>query len=109
MMHIQIYQRTGRIPSGNQTRRIGPPTDQCPDPYIEIHPSLASKLGIVDGQWTTVASRRGEVTHLIVRTIRPDTVFVPYHWGGKRSINQVTISAQDPISKILNLKQKCIR
>lgn len=92
--------------SGTQTRRIGPLVDQYPEPKIEIHPRLADQLGICDGAWTTVATRRGEVTlqaH-VVKTIRPDTVFVPYHWPGKRSINRCTITAQDPVSKIPEFK-----
>ena len=44
-----------------------------------------------------------------VQTIRPDTVFVPYHWPGSQSINQVTISAQDPISKIPEYKVCAVR
>jgi len=101
---------TGRVVSqflsGTQTRRIGPLMDQYPEPLIEIHPQLAEKLGVTDGGWTTVETRRSSVTlkAQVVRTIRPDTVFVPYHWPGKRSANRCTISAQDPISKIPEFK-----
>ena len=58
-----------------------------------------------------IESRRGVCTlraH-IVSTIRPDTIFVPYHWGGRRSINLVTIDAQDPISKIPEFKVCAVR
>ena len=54
---------TGRVVSlflsGNQTRRIGPLVDQYPEPRLELHPSLATKLGIADGDWVTVETRRG--------------------------------------------------
>ena len=97
--------------SGTQTRRIGPLVGQCPEPMIEMHPHLAKKLGVVDGDWATVQSRRGSCTLQVqvVTTIRPDTIFVPYHWAGKRSINQVTIAAQDPISKIPEYKVCAVR
>ncbi|MCA9218235.1 MAG: molybdopterin-dependent oxidoreductase, partial [Planctomycetales bacterium] len=101
---------TGRVVSqflsGTQTRRIGPLVDQYPEPKIEIHPTLADRLGIHDGTWTTVETRRGKLTlqAMVVKTIRPDTIFVPYHWPGKRSVNQCTVSAQDPISKIPEFK-----
>lgn len=101
---------TGRVVSqflsGTQTRRIGPLLDQYPEPRIEMHPRLAEKLELVDDQWATVETRRGAATLQVqvVKTIRPDTIFVPYHWAGKRSINQCTISAQDPISKIPEFK-----
>jgi assimilatory nitrate reductase catalytic subunit len=110
-----IILTTGRVVSqflsGTQTRRIGPLVDQYPEPRVEMHPRLAEKLGIADGDWTTIESRRGSCTlrAQVVTTIRPDTVFVPYHWAGARSINQVTIAAQDPISKIPEFKVCAVR
>jgi assimilatory nitrate reductase catalytic subunit len=101
---------TGRVVShflsGVQTRRIRPLVDQCPDPYIEVHPQLAEKIGLAQGDRATVETRRGSITlpvH-VVKTIRPDTLFIPYHWPGDKSANQVTIAAQDPISKIPEYK-----
>lgn len=105
-----IWLTTGRVVSqylsGTQTRRIGPLVDQYPNPKMEIHPRLALKLGIKDGDWVTVKTRRGQITvkAMVVNTIRPDTVFVPYHWGGKQSINMLTQRALDPISKIPEFK-----
>jgi assimilatory nitrate reductase catalytic subunit len=85
--------------------------DQYPEPRVEIHPQLAKKLDVTDGEWITVESRRGSCTlrAQVVRTIRPDTVFVPYHWAGPKSINQLTIAAQDPISKIPEYKVCAVR
>jgi len=106
---------TGRVVShflsGTQTRRIGPLVDQYPEPRLELHPQLAEKMGIADGDWTIAQSRRGDITlrAMVVRTIRPDTVFVPYHWAGRKSINQLTIAAQDPISKIPEYKVCAVR
>jgi assimilatory nitrate reductase catalytic subunit len=110
-----IVLTTGRVVSqflsGTQTRRIGPLLDMDPNPFLEIHPRLAERLGIADGAWATAESRRGRITvrARVVATIRPDTVFVPYHWPGRRSINQLTISAQDPISKIPEFKACAVR
>jgi assimilatory nitrate reductase catalytic subunit len=110
-----IILTTGRVVSqflsGAQTRRIGPLVDQYPEPRIELHPQLAAKLGIQDGDWMTAQTRRGEITlrAMVVRTIRPDTVFVPYHWAGRKSINRLTIAAQDPISKIPEYKVCAVR
>jgi assimilatory nitrate reductase catalytic subunit len=105
-----IFLTTGRVVSqflsGTQTRRIGPLVKQYPEPRIEMHPRLAEKLGIADGEWTTAETRRGRMTlkAMVVTTIRPDTVFIPYHWAGKKSANQLTVAAQDPISKIPQYK-----
>jgi assimilatory nitrate reductase catalytic subunit len=105
-----LFLTTGRVVShflsGTQTRRIGPLVKQYPEPRIEMHPRLAEKLHIKDGEWTTAETRRGSITlrAMVVTTIRPDTIFVPYHWPGRKSINQLTVAAQDPISKIPQYK-----
>jgi assimilatory nitrate reductase catalytic subunit len=105
-----IFLTTGRVVSqylsGNQTRRIGPLVDQYPEPLCEMHPMLAAKLGIVNGETVCVRTRRGEirVPAQVVRTVRPDTVFVPYHWPGNKSANLLTNRALDPISKIPEYK-----
>jgi assimilatory nitrate reductase catalytic subunit len=105
-----LFLTTGRVVSqflsGTQTRRIGPLVKQYPEPRIEIHPRLAAKLGIADGEWTTCETRRGAITlrAMVVTTIRPDTIFIPYHWAGDKSVNRLTVAAQDPISKIPQYK-----
>jgi assimilatory nitrate reductase catalytic subunit len=106
---------TGRVVSqylsGTQTRRIGGLVDLCPEPYVEIHPTLAEQHGIVDGEWMIVESRRGQVRlkAKVVTTIRPDTVFIPYHWASEQSANLLTIRAYDPISKIPEYKKAAVR
>src|SRR5262245_26180136 len=101
---------TGRVVShflsGEQTRRIGPLVDQCPEPYIEMHPQTAAKLDLSEGELATAETRRGRCTLpvRIVRTIRPDPILIPYHWPGELSANQLTIAAQDPVSKIPEYK-----
>jgi assimilatory nitrate reductase catalytic subunit len=105
-----LFLTTGRVVSqflsGTQTRRIGPLVDQYPEPRLELHPRLAEKLGIADGEWATCETRRGAITvrAMVVTTIRPDTVFIPYHWAGEKSANRLTVAAQDPISKIPQYK-----
>lgn len=105
-----IILTTGRVVSqflsGTQTRRIGPLVEQCPEPFIEMHPLLAEEYGIQNGDWARVSSRRGEVTMecRVVKTIRPDTIFIPFHWPEKKSVNLLTNNAIDPISKIPEFK-----
>ena len=110
-----VYLTTGRVISqylsGAQTRRIGALVDQYPEPLCEIHPNLAESLGVSDGDLVRLTSRRGSMTApaKVVATIRPDTVFVPYHWPGDKSINQLTKRALDPISKIPEYKVSAVR
>jgi assimilatory nitrate reductase catalytic subunit len=110
-----IILTTGRVVShylsGTQTRRIGALVDQYPQPVCEIHPLLAGKLGISEGDFVKVESRRGYVTVRanVVKTIRPDTVFIPYHWPLDRAANNMTVRAIDPISNIPEYKICAVR
>jgi assimilatory nitrate reductase catalytic subunit len=105
-----IWLTTGRVVSqylsGTQTRRIAGLVAQYPEPLCEIHPRLAERIGVSEGDAVTVTSRRGAMTlpaH-VVTTIRPDTVFIPYHWSGARAVNQLTNRAVDPISQMPEFK-----
>ena len=110
-----VYLTTGRVVSqylsGTQTRRIGGLVDIYPEPRVEIHPRLAAQHGISTGDWITVTTRRSEITlqALVVKTIRPDTVFIPYHWPGERSANRLTHRTLDPRSKIPEFKVSACR
>jgi assimilatory nitrate reductase catalytic subunit len=114
-LEYPIILTTGRVVSqylsGTQTRRIGSLVAQYPQPLCEIHPKLAAELGIEDGDFVSVESRRGQVVlrAQVVRTIRPDTVFVPYHWPHDRSANNCTIRAIDPVSNIPEYKICAVR
>ncbi len=109
------YLTTGRVVSqylsGTQTRRIGALVDQYPEPKLELHPKLALEHGINTGDFVTITTRRSAITlpAMIVRTIRPDTVFIPYHWPGKRSANLLTHRTLDPRSKIPEYKVSACR
>ena len=97
--------------SGNQTRRLGYLTDQSPAPWAEVHPDTASALDIADGDAVRLTTRRGTtvLTARVVGTIRPDTVFVPYHWAPPIAANQLTISRFDPTSGIPNYKACAVK
>ena len=101
---------TGRVVyhylSGNQTRRVPFLREQAPHPWVELHEQTAERLGIVDGEWATVRTRRGEVTlrALVVRSIRPDTLFIPYHYGHSEAANILTNPIMEPMMKIPEYK-----
>ncbi|MBB6628583.1 molybdopterin oxidoreductase family protein [Nocardioides sp. KIGAM211] len=100
-----LHLTTGRVlaqyQSGAQTRRVRALTDT--GPFVELHPLLARRLGTADGEPVTVTTRRGSMTApaRVVATIRPDTVFVPFHWVGA---NRLTNDALDPSSRMPEFK-----
>jgi assimilatory nitrate reductase catalytic subunit len=110
-----VWYTTGRVISqylsGTQTRRIAALVEQYPEPLCEIHPRLAEQHGIADGDRVRVTSRRGTITvpANVVTTIRPDTVFIPYHWAGALAANQLTNPVLDPESKIPEFKVCAVR
>jgi len=113
--HFPVFLTTGRVVSqylsGTQTRRIGPLVDQYPEPRLEMHPGLADAHGIAEGDWVTITTRRRAITlrAQVVRTIRPDTVFIPYHWPDRQSANRLTHRTLDPRSRIPEYKVSACR
>lgn len=101
---------TGRVVfhylSGNQTRRVDFLMEQCPVPYAEMHPELASQYNLVNGDKVTLTTRRSSMTVdvKLTKAIRKDTVFIPYHWGKELSVNQLTNPALDPVSRMPEFK-----
>ncbi len=76
-----------------------------------MHPILAAELGVSSGDLVKVTSRRGSITvpAEVVETIRPDTVFIPFHWPGDKAANKLTNRALDPSSKIPEYKVCAVR
>jgi assimilatory nitrate reductase catalytic subunit len=105
-----VFLVTGRVltqyQSGAQTRRVPELVAAEPAPYVELHPQLAQRLGIDDGDRVVVTSERGEVTAAarLSADIRHDTVFMPFHWAGEGSANRITNDATDPISGMPEFK-----
>jgi assimilatory nitrate reductase catalytic subunit len=78
---------------------------------VEVHPDLAEACRLNEGDRVRVVSRRGaaEVLVRITETVRPDTVFMPFHWGGSSSANLLTNPALDPVSKMPEFKVCAVR
>jgi assimilatory nitrate reductase catalytic subunit len=105
-----LYLVTGRVlahyQSGAQTRRVAALTRAAPEPFVELHPQLARRLAVDDGDEVAVTSPRGTAVARarITTAIRPDTVFMPFHWPGEGMANAVTNDATDPISGMPEFK-----
>jgi anaerobic selenocysteine-containing dehydrogenase len=81
--------------------------DRAPHAYVEIHPTDAARLEIGMGDLVEITSPHGrwEGVAMVVDTVRPGEVFVPFHYGhGAQSANQHTWYARDPISHQPQLK-----
>jgi NADPH-dependent sulfite reductase flavoprotein alpha-component len=87
-----------------KTGKVAKLTRLNPDPFVEIHPADAERLGIADTDLVEVASRRGRAVLPAVLTdrVRPGDCFAPFHWndrfGEYLAINAVTNDAVDPVS-----------
>ena len=105
-----VFLTTGRVlaqyQSGTQTRRLAELTVIAPRPQAELHPALARRHGIRDGDEVRVTTRRGRATFeaRLTEAIREDTVFVPFHWGGEGKANTLTNPALDPTSRMPEFK-----
>jgi assimilatory nitrate reductase catalytic subunit len=97
---LQHYQ------SGAQTRRVAKLNDSMPHAYVEIHPMLAERIGIEGIDDIRITSKRGSMVAQarISPDIRPDTVFVPFHFADEGMVNAVTNSATDPVSGMPEFK-----
>jgi len=106
---------TGRVlahyQSGAQTRLVDELVAAAGPMFVEIHPETAETVGITDGAQVAVASRRGRTvaTARLRADVRPDTVFLPFHWPGDGSANRLTNPALDPISGMPEFKACAVR
>jgi assimilatory nitrate reductase catalytic subunit len=106
---------TGRVvaqyQSGAQTRRVEELNAAAPGPFVELHPRLAARLGAAEGDPVAVVSRRGRAVApaRITHAIRPDTVFMPFHWPGEGRANTLTNPALDPTSRMPEFKACAVR
>ncbi|MCH0567502.1 MULTISPECIES: molybdopterin oxidoreductase family protein [unclassified Streptomyces] len=106
---------TGRVvsqyQSGAQTRRVAELNRAAPGPFVELHPRLAARLGAAEGDLLAVESRRGRAVApaRITTAIRPDTVFMPFHWPGEGRANVLTNPALDPTSRMPEFKVCAVR
>lgn len=106
---------TGRVvaqyQSGAQTRRVAELNAAAPGPYLELHPRLAERIGVTEGDPVAVTSRRGRAVApaRITVAIRQDTVFMPFHWAGEGRANTLTNPALDPVSRMPEFKVCAVR
>jgi assimilatory nitrate reductase catalytic subunit len=78
---------------------------------LEIHPATAAALGVADGDQVRLHNERGEcwARATFSRSIRRDTVFLPFHFPDRQRANLLTTDATDPISGMPEFKVAAVR
>ena len=100
---------TGRVHAhyhtGTMTRNSPSLEREIKECYLEMHPLDAVDLGVADGDWVVVASRRGSVSTRakLTRGAGRKIVFMPFHFVESRA-NILTNPIFDPIAKIPEFK-----
>ncbi|WP_162485450.1 molybdopterin oxidoreductase family protein [Deinococcus deserti] len=101
---------TGRLgnqyQSGSQTRRN--PALRA-DAAVQMHPDTAREHGLRAGEPVTLRTAHGETTLpvLLAPGIRPDTVFVPFHWPGTANL-LTSPESLDPLSRMPAFKATAV-
>jgi len=104
------YLTTGRLlgqyQSGTQTRRVVSLTKSEPASVVEMHGTLARRIGVGAGDLVVLRSRRGRAVMEVRITdgIRADTVFAPFHYSGEGAVNLLTNPVLDPHSRMPEFK-----
>ncbi|MGB1191715.1 MAG: molybdopterin oxidoreductase family protein, partial [Pseudomonadales bacterium] len=98
--HFHTRTRTGKIGNINKF---------SPTPYMEINPDAALQLGLEQGEYVRVVSRRGDAVVMVQLTHRvpSDMVFIPFHYHD--CVNRLTLGLLDPYSRQPAFKQCAVK
>lgn len=84
------------------------------EPYVEIHPETAARLGIAAAEIVALDSTTGGATvrALITGRVAQDMVFVPMHWSDQNTanglVNRLFPAHCDPVSGQPELKHSAV-
>lgn len=78
--------------------------------YIEVGPVTAEKLGLADGDYALVTSRRGEVKTKVkvLDILEENVVYMPFHYA-EGAANMLTSTALDPTTRTPELKVAAVK
>ncbi len=76
-----------------------------PEAHVFLNPDDAASMGVVDGDFVRVSSRRGsiELSARLSHRDTPGTCFIPFHFR-EAAANVLTIDEIDPDGKIPEFK-----
>jgi formate dehydrogenase major subunit/formate dehydrogenase alpha subunit len=96
--------------SATMTMREPGVVDKQEDPFVEIHAEDASNLGIADGEWLRLVSRRGELearAHVSDR-VYPGLVWMALHFS-EAKVNWLTHDVGDSLIGTPEFKTSAVR
>ncbi len=85
------------------------------EPFVELHPQLAARLSVADGDLVQITSRRGtvQIKAAITDRVPEGVLFLPMHWGDQfapgNAANYLTISAIGRVAKQPELKHCAVQ
>ena len=96
--------------SATMTMRESGITDKQEDPFFEISAEDASNLGLAEGDWARISSRRGslEARTAISDRVYPGLVWMALHFEGAK-VNWLTHDIGDPMIGTPEYKISAVR
>ena len=96
--------------TGQITRRVEGLMSHVGESFVEVNPETAGDLGVEDGEYVRVESRRGSIVVTVEVTDRvgPGTLFIPMHFAAG-AVNELTQETFDPTAGIPEYKVTSVR
>ncbi|WP_227356499.1 formate dehydrogenase subunit alpha [Haladaptatus salinisoli] len=96
--------------TGQITRRVEGLMSHVGESFVEINPQTATRLGVSDGEYVRVESRRGSIVVKaeVTERVGPNTLFIPMHFAAG-AVNKLTQSTFDPQAGIPEYKVSSVR
>ncbi|PCR88755.1 formate dehydrogenase subunit alpha [Natrinema ejinorense] len=96
--------------TGQITRRVEGLMSHVGQSFVEIHPETAAELGVEDGEYVRVESRRGEIVvkAQVTERVGEGTLFIPMHFA-TGAVNKLTQETFDPQAGIPEYKISSVR
>jgi formate dehydrogenase major subunit len=96
--------------TGQITRRVEGLMSHVGESFVEVNPETAEKLGIADGEYVRVESKRGDIVvkTQVTERVGPGTLFIPMHFAAG-AVNKLTGETFDPTAGIPEYKVSSVR
>jgi formate dehydrogenase major subunit len=96
--------------TGQITRRVEGLMSHVGESFVEIHPETADQLGVSDGEYVRVESRRGSIVvkSQVTDRVGEGTLFIPMHFAAG-AVNKLTQKTFDPQAGIPEFKVSSVR